>query len=294
MAPAGPRIEVAWLDEAYTHARAIEVPAPARPGIRLVWWRGTELGWRDLSADTGVFAVVGRHSQCDVVLPNDPALALRHLLVRATGLEDGTIAVRVLDLKTGLGFHLDDEVERRAIVATGPVALRIGRYAMVALPSGPVPEQRPATEVIDAPRMPTTGHRATSTRVTTLPPAPTLEDIARDVAGPGFARITLRRGVAWATVEVSEAALDAGVLVGRADRCEAKLRTVLTDSVSRTHLLIVREHGVVHAFDVASTQGVYAHEARVRRVKLPDTGGTLRLATKDPVMLDWHPRAALA
>ena len=291
MVPAGPRVETLWLDEAYARAQAIDAPPMARPGVRLVWSRGGELGWRDLSATPGDFAVVGRHSQCDIVLPFDPAVALRHLLVRVTTLDDGTLATRLLDLKTGLGFYLDDDVERRALVASGPVALRVGRYALVALPAGvPLPETRPAAEVVDAPVMPTTGAGKTTTRVTTLPPVPMLEDIARDVAGPGSARVTLRRGVAWARVDVSETALNVGVLVGRADRCEPRLRSVMTDSVSRTHVLLLRELGVVTAFDVASTQGVYAAGQRVRRAKLPDRGATLRLAAKEPVILEWHPR----
>jgi hypothetical protein len=291
MVPSGPRVEALWLDEAYTRARAIEAPRMAGPGVRLVWSRGSELGWRDLTATPGEFVVVGRHSQCDVVLPFDPAVALRHLLVRAVTLDDGTVATRLLDLKTGLGFYLDDDVERRALVASGPVALRVGRYALVVLPSGdPLPEARPPAEVVDAPVMPIAAPPKTTTRVTTLPPVPMLDDIARDLARPGCARVTLRRGEAWARVDVSDEELNTGVLVGRADRCERRLRRVMTDSVSRTHVLLLREHGIVVAFDVASTQGVYAAGERVRRARLPDRGATLRLAAKEPVILEWHPR----
>jgi len=293
----GPRLEAAWLDEAYGRARTLDAPPMSAPGVRLVWSRGTELGWHDLHAERRAYAVVGRHTKCDVVLPSDAAVALRHLLVRATTLDDGAMALRVLDLRTGLGFHLDDDTERRSLAAVGPIALRVGRYALVALPSGVEhPEERPRADIVDSPRMPT--HAGTSsgkiTSVTTLPPAPMLEDVLRDVAEPAYARVTLRRGGAWASVDLPDVALDAGVLVGRADRCETRLRPVLTESVSRVHLLLLREHGDVHAFDVASMQGVYADGARVRRVRLPDRGGTLRLASKDPVLLEWHPRAALA
>jgi hypothetical protein len=296
---AGPRLEAAWLDEAYARARALAAPPSAAsrgaaPGARLVWWRGAELGWRDLDAHPNAFAVVGRHTQCDVVLPSDPAVALRHLLVRATTLEDGTPALRVLDLRTGLGFHLDDDVERRSLVATGVLALRIGRYALVALPANVVlPETRPAPEVLVSARLPTHGgaRGAGRTSVTHLPPAPQLDDIVRDAATAGHARVTLRRAGAWASVDLPGAALDAGVLVGRADRCETRVRSVLTESISRVHLLLLREHGAVHAFDAASMQGVWADGERVRCVRLPDRGGTLRLASKDPVMLEWHPRA---
>ena len=292
-ATAGPRLEAAWLDEAYQRARAVPEPPMAAPGVRLVWWRGNELGWRDLDAHPNAYAVVGRHTHCDVVLPADPAVALRHLVVRATTLEDGTPAVRVLDLRTNLGFHLDDDVERRSLVATGVLAMRIGRYAFVALPSNAeLPETRPAAEILEATQLPARGggsgtHR---TSVTNLPPAPHLDDIARDVAAAGHARVTLRREGAWASVDLPDAALDAGVLVGRADRCEARLRMVLTESISRVHVLLLREHGVVHAFDAASTQGVWADGERARRVRLPDRGATLRLASKEPVALEWHPR----
>lgn len=292
MAAPEPRLDPAELDEAYARARAVDAPRAA-DAVRLVWVKagqGDGLGFRDLAARPDAFAVVGRHLQCDVVLSADPALALRHLLVRAVTLDDGSIATRFLDLKTGLGFYLDDDAQRRALVASGPVALRVGRYALVALPPGELPGARPAPDVLDAPQLPVARAPRFVTTVTTLPPAPMLEDIARDVAGAGFARITLRRDDAWASVDVSEAELDAGVLVGRADRCQAKLKSVLTEAISRTHLLLLREHGVVHAFDVASTQGVFADDRRVRRVRMPDRGGTLRLGQTSPVVLEWHPR----
>ena len=298
---AGPRVETLWLDEAYDRARRLEAPPMTAPGVRLVWCRGDELGYHDLVAHPRAYAVVGRHTRCDVTLPNDPAVALRPVLVRATALDDGTPAVRVLDLRTGLGFHLDDDVERRAVVATGVLAMRLGRYALLALPSRvELPAERPAPEIVEAARMPTAGFgppepiRSSRSSIRCLPPAPRLDDIARDVAAPGHGKVTLRRGGSWASVELSEDALDAGVLLGRADRCETRLRSVLTESVSRVHLLLLREHGAVHAFDVASMQGVYAAGERVRRVRLPEEGGTLRLASKDAVLLEWHPRTSVA
>jgi pSer/pThr/pTyr-binding forkhead associated (FHA) protein len=69
---------------------------------------------------------------------------------------------------------------------------------------------------------------------------------------------------------------------------------VLTESVSRVHLLLLRENGAACVFDCASLQGVFADGARVRRVRLPEGGGTLRLATKDPVTLEWRPGTPLA
>lgn len=284
-------MDAALLDEAYLRARAIDAPLLPHH-IRLVWMRGAELAWKDIAARPEAFAIVGRHQQCDAILASDPAVALRHLLVRAVLLGDGSLALRVFDLKSGFGFHLDDEVERRALVASGPVCMRVGRYALVALPEGPLPDTRPAPEIRGGERVPPTGARRYTTRITTLPPAPELEDIARHVAAAGSGRITLRRGDDWASLDVTDAQLDTGVLVGRADRCEHALRSVLTEAISRTHVLLLREGDAVAAFDLASTQGLYAAGHRVRRVRLPDRGATLRLAETRPVLLDWHPRQA--
>jgi hypothetical protein len=292
---AGPRVEALWLDEAYARARDVEAPPMTEPGVRLFWWRGDEMGWHDLVAHPKAHAVVGRHTKCDVVLPSDSAVALRHLLVRATTLDDGSPAVHVLDLRTGLGFHLDDDVERRGVVASGVLALRVGRYALLALPSLCVlPERRPAPEIVDLPHLPLRSRRSvlTSSSITLVPPLSALEDVARDAAAPGHGKVTLRRDGAWATVELPDQALEAGVLVGRADRCESQLRSVLTESVSRVHVLLLREHGAVHAFDVASMQGLWAGDRQVRRVRLSEEGGTLRLASKNPVLLEWHPQGA--
>jgi hypothetical protein len=318
MAAPGPRLEAGWLDEAYARARALQVPPMTAPGYRLVWWRGREIGWHDLVAHPAAYAVVGRHTQCDVVLPTDPGVALRHVLVRSTTLADGAVAVRLLDLHTQHGFHLDEDAERRALAAVGPLAVRIGRYVIVALPSGAVlPETRPRSVIVDAPRLPSTacpegerspwgpparsgsdsgsgaGRLARITHVTTLPPAPLLEELPYRAPMGGFARVTLRNGAATATVDLPPSALDAGVLVGRADKCETQLRPALTASISRVHVLLLREQGVVHAFDVASTQGMYCAEGRIRRVELGDER-MLHLATKDPVMLYWQARATLA
>jgi hypothetical protein len=303
MAPAGPRLEAAWLDEAYARARALQAPTMTAPGYRLVWWRGREFGWHDLVAHPAAYAVVGRHTCCDVVLPSDPGVALRHVLFRSTTLADGTVAVRLLDLHTQHGFHLDEDAERRALAAVGPLAVRVGRYVIVALPSGTaLPDTRPPSVIVDAPRMPSAapsgagsggGKLSRITHVTTLPPAPLLEELPYRAPMQGFARVTLRNGAATATVDLPPSALDAGVLVGRADKCETQLRPAMTASISRVHVLLLREQGVVHAFDVASTQGTYAAEGRIRRTELGDER-TLHLATKDSVMLYWQARATLA
>jgi hypothetical protein len=306
----GPCVDASEVHEAYERARGWAAgPAPA-PGYRLVWVRGHEMGMRDLPAPgvapepslrsgvpaSGAYVVVGRHTQCDAVLRNDAAIALRHLLARTVRLDDGTLALRLFDLHTSLGFFLDDDVERRAIVATGPLAVRIGRYVLVALPTGEAPpSELPVPAIHDSPCVPTSAQHLrgeSRTHVTTIPPAPLLDEAMRAMQpGPGRARITLRRDGRAASIELSDAALETGVLIGRADRCvDGGLRSVLTETVSRVHLLLLRENGAVHAYDVASTQGTYADGKHVHRVRLPDSGASLILASANPVLFDWHPR----
>jgi hypothetical protein len=288
-------VDVADVHDAYVRAYAW-APAPDAPrGYRLVWMRGDEIGMCDLPAGGGAYAILGRHTHCDVVLPNDGTLALRHLLARTVRLEDGALALRLFDLRTSQGFFLDDDVERRAIVATGPLAVRVGRYVLVALPmgtGGALPRDLPEPEIHDAPRVPTTLSRGPAiTHVTTIPPAPLLDEAAAAASrtGSGRVRLTLRREGRGASVVLDDASLEAGVLLGRADKClDGGLRAVMTETISRVHLLLLREHGAAHAFDLASTQGTYAGGRSVRRVALPDGGASLVLAATEPLLFEWH------
>src|SRR5205823_834066 len=85
------------LREAYGFARGIARIQPNAPqnraGHRLVWVRGTSFACTSLIASEEAFAVVGRHTQCGVVLPDDPCVALRHVLVRSIALPAGGVAL---------------------------------------------------------------------------------------------------------------------------------------------------------------------------------------------------------
>jgi hypothetical protein len=126
--------------------------------------------------------------------------------------------------------------------------------------------------------------------VTLLPFSAPIDNLPRPRAG--CARISIQHGQRMAAIDVGDAELDRGILIGRADKCrDDGLRAVLDNSVSRAHLLVLREKNVVRAFDLASTQGTYSYGTRVRRVALPDTGATLALGTNPPVHLHWVRRA---
>lgn len=272
-------------------------------GHRLYWTSATASGSCDLPANPDAFLVVGRHSSCDVVLHVDPCIALRHVIVRSSVLDDGCPVVSVLDLRTRDGFQINDGTVQRSIVATGPLAVRIGAYVLVALPGGVPPEaafQPPACERAEAHPyrvasrrlggQPPHSHRAVS-RITLMPGA---EDVFARSASALFREdsrheLSLEARGRRASIVLSGADLDRGVFVGRDPRCASSLRALLDGGISRMHLLLRRDaRGGVVAFDLASTQGTYEHGRRIRSVHLADAGTTLDVGMVNPVRLQWR------
>src|SRR5262249_55737686 len=98
------------------------------------------------------------------------------------------------------------------------------------------------------------------THITILPRSRRLEDAVAEPrtitpilspAAPGFARLTLKRQQRAVSVEIGEADLYAGVLIGRSDSClDRGLRAVLSGQISRLHLLLMAEQRRVYAMDL--------------------------------------------
>ncbi|HEY8078970.1 MAG TPA: FHA domain-containing protein [Labilithrix sp.] len=282
-----------------------------RVGHRLVWTRGTAFASSMLPASDPV-AVVGRHTQCDVVLGDDPFVALRHILVRSIALPSGGLALRVFDLHTNLGFVLPDGSRHAAIFAEGPVALGLGEYALVALPNENKDDALPAAlpePVVETPpdareQLQALAHAMApyrmnarpakhTTRITLMPRPvmvgePLPQSLGRLVGGRWA--ITLARGQRHATVTVTEDDLVRGVIIGRSEKCYSEeLRRITDVSTSRTHILLLRESGATYAYDLASTQGTYANGTKVRRVELHDESAMLVLGQGEAaVRMFWH------
>lgn len=128
-------------------------------------------------------------------------------------------------------------------------------------------------------------------RVTVVPPTALLTEMARPEAGGAHARLTLLREGHSASIDLPAADLDAGVLIGRSERCaDGGLRRVLDGNISRIHVLLLREGEDVVVFDLCSTQGTYHDGRNVRRHRLSHAGGCVSLAKTNPVMLCLHPR----
>lgn len=311
------------LRQAYGFARGIARIQPAaaeggasRPGHRIVWVRRGAFACSTLVAADEAFAVVGRHTQCGVVLADDPFVALRHVLVRSIALPAGGVALRVLDLHTGLGFVLPDGSRHTSIFAEGPIAIAVGEYALVALPTESKDDELPgempdpvidttsaAREQLEALAAAMSPYRANArpanrTSHITLMPSPVMvgeplpPSLDRLATGGRYA-ITLSRSDRSATVSVSEHDLARGVVIGRSEKCHAeRLRLITDENTSRVHVLVLREGPVVYAYDLASTQGTYVEGLPARRVVLSDGGTSLSLGRGHrAVRLQWHARA---
>jgi hypothetical protein len=252
---------------------------------------------RFLPAIRDAAMVVGRHTECELSLHGDPTVSLRHLLLRAIRLEDGTPALRVLDLETPLGFGIEDGTPVRSIVATGPFAIALGEWVVVGVPHGPLPPvmsggagpyRIAAPELHLSHQVPRrVAGDARRSHITLLPAASSL------IAAPqswGVRTMKVRRGHREAQVGITDDALERGILIGRYDRCiTGGLREILTHSISRAHALILRNEGEDRIYDLASTQGIYIKGKRVKSATLPRRGAKIRLGVETPVELVWPP-----
>ena len=286
------------LATAYAAALRVhrERPRILEPAYCLYWMTTSHFNSRVIQGASHF--VVGRHTACDGVLEGDESIALRHLLVRSAVLDDGCPRLSILDLETERGFVLPDGTVQRSVSVTGPLAFRVGAYALVALPSeGHLPEEMPTAVPVrpDAP-VPAAAQRPLS-RVTLLPRAVMLADRPtmavlmpeyRREIGPHY-ELALEAQGGRVSVFLSAADMERGVLVGRATKClDAGLRAILNLGISRVHVLLLRDGSECRAYDIASTQGTLEAGRRIRQVRLDDEGTRLELGTSTGIRLTWR------
>lgn len=317
----------ATLREAYVFGARLllDQPAACRIGYRLFWVHGRDLGWIDLEASPANYAVLGYHEQCDLQLPRRPQIGNRQLLASCFLLSDGTPVLRLLDLHSGHPFTIEGQ-PRQSICVSGPLLIGLGDCALGCVPlpefhqmegllgdgqelppysmsEADVPPEEPPKERSrpGGPKDKFDKSKPRHTHITILPRSRRLEDAVAEPraltpilspASPGHARLTLKRQQRAVSVEISEADLYAGVLIGRSDSClDRGLRAVLSGQISRLHLLLMAEQRRVYAMDLCSTNGTWWKDKRVRRVQLLDDGMRLVLSGNDSkVELTWHPR----
>lgn len=321
-----PRVDLETMRGVFARARDMlpEGP-PARErvqGYRLVRVLDRNISWVDVRITGEGYAVLGSHDRCDLVLSNDAGIWLRHLVAVCVRLEDNTVGLRLVDLKTDLPFFVDDDTVRWSIIARGPFAMRLGRHVVCGFPIGPgTGDDRQSSSAPERPRIsspqaePARVKDAGATGVietgitsavdarsildapgpnelsSFLPAQPVsqIQDLLGASVSADHVRVTLERGGMGASVELPMEALDNGVLLGRALNCfDGGLRRIFCEAISRAHVLIVRDKDDVYAFDLCSTNGTRASGQRIRRYRLSDAGSTLELGKK--VLFRWHRR----
>src|SRR5689334_11817776 len=78
--------------DAYAHAVAAarRTEASEAVGYRIFWMHADGAwGCVEAPAEAGKHVVIGRHDRCDVVLHDERAVSLRHVLLRVSALHDG-------------------------------------------------------------------------------------------------------------------------------------------------------------------------------------------------------------
>lgn len=262
-----------------------------------------------LAADGQVTpVVVGRHECADLVIGEDPAISLRHVLLLLRIDREGHPLVRVLDLRSGTGMTDAAGRPHYSLAADGPVAIRVAGSGLFVLPADGAldPAADPAAEYAriqwPAP-VPWIPDRAPEEQLAALSESPGSTSVVSVViGGTGAGRpIVRRRGGKRAGMvklefgdrshehAVDLRALRAGTLIGRYDRCDVSyLTAAMPDVVSRVHALLISVDERVHVFDVGSTNGLTYQGFVVRGMALPDhQPSTLELA--DDVRLTWWP-----
>jgi len=289
--------------EAFALARKLDAARPPQttPGHRLYWMTSGSFGSCDLAAASSAAVVVGSHPLCDVRLLDEVSVSLRHLLVRSSLVDDGCPLLSVLDLHTAHGFYLSNGATERSIDATGAIVIRVGGYAIVALPSDRVaPEELPAPICQAALESP---YRAAtfspellarpldrSSRITLFPRVVDAVESERSIQKHerDIYEITMSGVMGTRTVRVPSRDLRRGILVGRSLDCDPSLRAVVDMGISRGHLLLLKDrHGAI-AYDLSSTQGTWFFGRRSRAVELTDSGTVLVIGAGQRITLSWR------
>lgn len=136
-----PMVGVEAMRAVYARARDL-VPDVSPPrdrvqGYRLVRVFERNISWVDIHVGGDGYAVLGSHDRCDLVLGSDSGIWLRHLVATCARLDDGTVGLRLIDLKTNVPFFLEDDTPQWSVTASGPFAMRLGRHVVCGFPIGP-------------------------------------------------------------------------------------------------------------------------------------------------------------
>jgi hypothetical protein len=255
--------------------------------------------------DRPAAAVLGRHSECDLHLPQRETLSLRHLAILvepARSFRAGPIdvAFRLVDLKTDQGFQDEVGHDLTNVRVEGTAFFRCGPFALFCLGVGDptdwpdsakdawsfIParvflEAHGPVDHVDSHASP----KHTPSMITRLPRPRALDELlAKDE--PKVGELEIASGKERATLAIGEHALRDGVLIGRYDRCQVATARLDDASLSRVHLLIVRAGAGLVAVDTGSTAGTWVNGRRIGR--LAQMGEVVALTLGAHTHLRWR------
>ena len=228
---------------------------------------------------------IGRHSQADLFLSQDPTMSLRQgtVIVYPHAAGEG-VRFRIMDLRAIHPF--EDELGRRfeALEAEGPVFLRAGAYTLFVFPKESGSPFCPEMVWEDLPERIYLEEEILGDRVVRQFSRRARVDLQRTVSLPGpvfdyerlldddedaRGQLVVRSAEGEMTLVLGRAAAARGVLLGRYQRCDGSRLGVLNDpAISRVHALVIEIAGTLYAVDAGSTNGLWASRERVPLVSL--------------------------
>jgi hypothetical protein len=293
--------------------RAVDEPGLAIVAIDELSGRASGLVTLRARVARHVASIVGRHDACDLFLPTNSELSLRHLAivldpVRSWSKDQSNVRYRVLDLRTQTGFHDENNRLLRGLRCDGPALLRCGGYVVFVLPLG---------DRTDWPESAADAWAMLPERVyfdeLERCPESSIQLVPQHQMGPVTRRSMIMRThgprdssdslVMWGTPEhagtfeiygrhnrgalsLAHEALRDGVLIGRYARCDGA--GLLDDqSLSRVHMLLLHTDDALLAIDTASRNGSRLRDQPNARV-ISITGDTeFELGSKTTARWRW-------
>ncbi|MDP1823194.1 MAG: FHA domain-containing protein [Archangium sp.] len=222
--------------------------------------------WLEASAQPRA-GTIGRHQAVDLALPLDDALSLRHLLFVVRKAGQG-VQFQAIDLETCNGMQLESGQAVRLVEASGPLILCASDFLFFCFPTGqPLPWDRDCLDPWGSLRPRLVTRQVGSDFECTEPMA-------------GWVTTQTKRGEG--VVSFGNSALRAGVLIGRAERCDV---VVPVNSVSRVHAVLILLDDGLWVLDAGSTNGTWRLD---EELKIARVGEGDRLGLGSEVFLGWR------
>ncbi len=278
-------------------AAVIGVHAPTGRLAGRLW-----VGRRDSEGGSPRAAIIGRHSNCDLILDR-PEVSLRHLalIVPCAG---APLRFSLHELRTGSGLRDSLGQPMGGAHVRGAGFFATGSYALFCMATG-APDRWPelASEAwrqvtgattplrIVGPQERSMDHHVQVDLRTSVTAIRGPVHTSARLLASGESRVctlAISSEAGRARLALGDDALERGLLLGRYARCDGGIWRA--ESISRIHVLVLRVDGEVFAFDTASTNGVYTdpmstEEARVvnlsrgARLVLGDGAGSVRIVS---------------